>query len=82
MEITRNPKLNLSDFELLSFCWRPSSFVIVPFFQADTLSSPMISLLTMLIAKTAMMIAAMIFSAPIPIPIQVASSSEEGRSKR
>jgi len=76
METSRNPKLNLSDLELLNLCLPPSSFVIVPFLQAATWSSPLISLLTMLAAKIAMITAAMILNAPMPIPIQVASSRE------
>ena len=43
----------------------PSSFVIVPFFQAATLISPVINLPTILRKKNAIMIAAMILNAPI-----------------
>jgi hypothetical protein len=42
----------------------------------------LISLLMMLAAKIAMITAAMILNAPMPIPLQVASSREEGRSIR
>ena len=65
MAMIRNPKLNLSDLALLSLSLEPSSLVIVPFLQADTLISPVISFRMMLIAKSVMRIVAMIFNAPI-----------------
>jgi len=63
--MARNPKLSRSDLELLSLSFAPSSFVIVPFFQAATLISPMINLAIMLIKRIAITIAAMILNAPI-----------------
>jgi hypothetical protein len=65
MAVTKNPKLSRSDLELLSLSFVPSSFVIVPFFQAATLISPMINFLTMLIKNIAIMIVAMILNVPI-----------------
>jgi hypothetical protein len=65
MATSSNPKLIRSDLELRSLILVPSSFVIVPFFQAATLISPMINPLIMLINRIAIMSAAMILNAPI-----------------
>jgi hypothetical protein len=65
MATSKNPKLNQSDLELFLLNLAPSSLLIVPFFQAATLISPMINLLTIFMKKIAIIIAAMIFNAPI-----------------
>jgi hypothetical protein len=77
MATAKNPKLNQSDLELLLLNMAPSSLLIVPFFQAATLISPMISLPTMFNNVIPMMMRLMMFSAPIgflPLALQMQAS--------
>ncbi len=81
MATSRNPKLSRSDFALRNRSFRPSSLVIVPFFQAATLISPEINLATILTKRIVMMTVTMILSAPILFSFGRMASRRHGRNE-